>query len=59
MIMIVFLLIALSAFLSGFICGSGLTPQRKSVKKPKAEFKSEILSKEYENFLNYDGSEQI
>lgn len=59
MIIFVFILIGLSAFLSGFIFGLDLKPINKAQPKTKTELKSKILTKEYENFLNYDGSEQL
>ncbi len=50
---------ALSAFLSGFLCGKGY---KKPKKRESQEFKEvsnkRILSKEYMNFLNYDGTTQ-
>ena len=55
-----YLLIAVLAFLTGWFLGKQRTvkPIYKPVKK--GDFGTEEnLRKEYENFLNYDGSEQI
>ena len=52
------LILIVSAFLIGFLLGVK-GPRARSVLKPKRpnnEF--ETLMKEYENFLNYDGTEQ-
>lgn len=59
MIAVVLLLIAVSAFLGGFLYGCEFAPKNPEFKAKKAECKIERLTKEYENFLNYDGSEQI
>lgn len=52
-----FLLLAVSAFLIGFILGcNNHKPQRAA--RPKTDYDYEKIQKEYENFLNYDGTEQ-
>ncbi|MBO5210687.1 MAG: hypothetical protein J6B80_02010 [Clostridia bacterium] len=52
-----FLLLAVSAFLIGFVLGrNNYKPSR--VFKPKTHSDYEQIQKEYENFLNYDGTEQ-
>ncbi|MBQ3547554.1 MAG: hypothetical protein IJA44_03665 [Clostridia bacterium] len=54
----IFLLLAVSTFLIGFLCGY------KKEKKPIVrniehnDYDLLMLQKEYENFLNYDGTEQ-
>lgn len=52
-----FLLLAVSAFLIGFILGCNNHKPQRAV-RPKADFDYEKIQKEYENFLNYDGTEQ-
>lgn len=61
MIIVIAFLLALTAFLLGFVFGTLFVPAVKTVKtvKPeKSEPELEKLKKEYENFLSYDGSEQ-
>ena len=52
-----FLLIAVSAFLIGFILGSNNHNPSRAI-KPRIDSDNERIQKEYENFLNYDGTEQ-
>lgn len=52
-----FLLIAVSAFLIGFILGSNNHKPTRVI-TPKIDSDYERIQKEYENFLNYDGTEQ-
>lgn len=56
------ILIAVAAFSFGFLLGCINEPPARPVKTNIGEIKSravlEQLNKEYENFLNYDGSEQ-
>lgn len=58
------LIIALSAFLFGFLLGILSEPTEKPVRIEKINSRSdageelETLRKEYRNFLQYDGSEQ-
>ena len=52
-----FLLIAVSAFLIGFILGSNNHKPSRAI-KPRMDSDYERIQKEYENFLNYDGTEQ-
>lgn len=50
---------ALSAFLIGFLCGRGKEKPKKEKRQEFKEVKNQrILSEEYLNFLNYDGTEQ-
>lgn len=61
MIIVIAFLLALTAFLLGFVFGTLFVPAVKTVKtvKPeKNEPELEKLKNEYENFLSYDGSEQ-
>ena len=55
----IFLLLAVSAFLIGFLCGykKERTPLLDKVKYDDSDILK--LQKEYENFLNYDGTEQF
>lgn len=58
MILLTFL-IALAAFGVGFLLGN-LKPTEKPAKREiKPDFFTEVTAKEFENFLNYDGSEQV
>ena len=52
-----FLLIAVSAFLIGFILGSNNHKPSRAI-KPRMDSDYERIQKESENFLNYDGTEQ-
>lgn len=59
MIIITAILIAIAAFLVGFILGAGNEPSIKPIKlKIPKDNELENLKKEYQNFLSYDGSEQ-
>ena len=54
----ILILIALLAFIVGFWCGL----LKMSPAKPKVSVRleqQEDLKKEYENFLSYDGTEQL
>lgn len=54
----IFLLLAVSTFLIGFLCGYK-EKRLPSVQKIKHDDSDLLrLQKEYENFLNYDGTEQ-
>lgn len=59
MTVIVLLLIAVLAFMGGFLFGAIYSPQSSLTESRKPDCQVEIIAKEYENFLNYDGSEQI
>ncbi len=60
MTMVVWLLLAAVSFLCGFFYGIIRDPKGPGKEKLIRDFTvSSILEKEYENFLNYDGSEQI
>ncbi len=53
-----FLLLAVSAFLIGFFLGAYEKPVLKVKKNNPDDSDIIALQKEYENFLNYDGTEQ-
>lgn len=57
--MIIFLIIAFLAFFAGYALGNIKEPQIKKAKTVKADPLLERQRREYENFLNYDGSEQF
>ncbi|MBO5358253.1 MAG: hypothetical protein J6A78_02925 [Clostridia bacterium] len=52
-----FLLLAITAFLIGFVLGT-VSYKPSSAKKIKLDDDYARIQKEYENFLNYDGTEQ-
>lgn len=58
MIYLIIILIALTAFLSGFILGSAQRKGTENATPIKKQRESVQLQREYENFLNYDGTEQ-
>lgn len=59
MMVLMVLFIIISAFLFGFILGNLNEPPTKSRKTNIVEDEEmKRLKKEYENFLNYDGTEQ-
>ncbi len=59
MIIITAIFIAIAAFLVGFILGASNEPSVRPIKfRIQKDKESEILQKEYRNFLSYDGSEQ-
>lgn len=59
MMVLMVLFIIVSAFLFGFLLGNLPEPSVKSRKSCIAEDEDiKRLKKEYENFLNYDGTEQ-
>lgn len=61
MIILVSLISASAAFLFGFIWGTVYVPPVKAVKNEslkQTDPELERLKKEYENFLNYDGTMQ-
>lgn len=53
-----FLLLAISAFLIGFFLGVYEKPPQRSLNSKHDDSDILVLQKEYENFLNYDGTEQ-
>ena len=55
---ILYLFLAVCSFLIGFILGALRKAPTKTVRKPEIDSDLEALQKEYENFLNYDGSMQ-
>lgn len=59
MTVLVLLLTAISAFFIGFCVGVTKKTEVKCVKPLKADCRIEKFTEEFENFLNYDGSEQI
>ncbi len=56
---IVLILIAVAAFVIGYFLGNLDEPPMREVIEIKPIEDSRSLDKEYENFLNYDGSEQF
>lgn len=54
----ILVLIGLSAFILGFICGLIKMVPAKTKVSVRLE-QQEDFKKEYENFLSYDGTEQI
>lgn len=59
MIAIILFLIAVLSFWGGFLLGVATAPKSKVAVNKKINCEIEKIAKEYENFLNYDGSEQI
>lgn len=59
MIAIILFSIAVLAFGCGFLFGVASAPKNKVAVNKKTNCEIEKITKEYENFLNYDGSEQI
>ena len=55
---ILFLLLAVCSFLLGFILGAFKKPQVKTPNIKVFESDDSTTQKEYENFLNYDGTMQ-
>lgn len=55
---LMFLLLAVSAFLIGFFCGYKKENMPRAIKVRFDDSDLLKLQKEYENFLNYDGTEQ-
>lgn len=55
---VVLLLIGALSFLCGFLMGAEKGFKRKLEEKEINRIKAVSFTKEYENFLNYDGSEQ-
>ena len=54
----IYLLVAVLAFLVGFLLAEKTNPKIKPKSKMEASAITEKVRREYENFLNYDGSEQ-
>lgn len=46
-------------FAIGFLVGNFKEEPQKVVQKVKLEIENEQLAREYQNFLNYDGTEQF
>jgi len=58
MLLPIFILIALGAFFVGYSLGT--TCRTKFEPRKKKRIKSDpLLAEEYQNFLNYDGREQL
>ncbi len=55
---ILFLLLAACSFLLGFVLGVLKKPPMEKLKSRSVESDITRLQKEYENFLNYDGTVQ-
>ena len=53
-----FLLLAVSAFLIGFILGEATYKPKAALREKRQNVDYESIQKEFENFLNYDGTEQ-
>lgn len=51
-------IISVSAFLIGFLLGAKRPKVKFIFKEQQIDNELEVLMKEYENFLNYDGTEQ-
>ena len=58
MIFLTVIFVGIAAFLMGLIVGCSDVPQKSEKKTTEPLNTGERLSKEYENFLNYDGSVQ-
>ena len=56
--LILYLCLSVCSFLIGFILGALRKAPTKAVRKFEADSDLEAIQKEYENFLNYDGSMQ-
>lgn len=56
---IVLVFIAAAAFVIGYFLGNLDEPPMKEVIEIKPIENTESIDKEYQNFLNYDGSEQF
>ena len=55
----IYLTIAVLSFLVGFLLSSKTKPEIKILRKKGRFAADENLRREYENFLNYDGTEQL
>lgn len=59
MIFLLVVLIILAAFLAGYCLGlSGIITNMRTAKLSRSGM-NDTQKREYENFLNYDGSEQV
>ena len=59
LVIIAIVIIAIAAFLVGFLLGVSNEPVIKPIKiKVQDDKDLQLLKKEYQNFLSYDGSEQ-
>lgn len=54
----IYLLVAVLAFLVGFLLAEKTNPKTKPKSQKGVSAIAEEIRREYENFLNYDGSEQ-
>ena len=59
MIVLMVIFVGITAFLGGLAVGSKEVPPKPLFKKPEPDEDLSKLQKEYENFLNYDGSVQL
>ncbi len=59
MIVFIYLLVAILAFLVGYLLAGKTQPEIIKKRKKDLYATTEISRREYENFLNYDGSEQL
>ena len=58
MIVLTVIFVGIAAFLGGLAVGSKELPTKVTQKIPEPDEDLSKLQKEYENFLNYDGSVQ-
>lgn len=58
MMLVTVIFVAFTMFLIGFFVGVKNEPPIEIKPKTKLQDDADILKKEYENFLNYDGSVQ-
>ena len=58
MIFLLVIFVAVAAFFSGLVVGSKEVPPKPPRRIPEPDEDLSKLQKEYENFLNYDGSVQ-
>ena len=58
MIILTVIFVGIAAFLAGLIVGCSNVPQKNAKKPDGPLIENQRLQKEYENFLNYDGSVQ-
>ncbi len=58
MIIFTVIFVGIATFLMGLTVGNSELPQKRAKKPTEPLIDDERLQKEYENFLNYDGSVQ-
>ena len=57
--MITLIIIGIVSFLSGFVIGTFKEPEKVKKEPVKFEVSEDELKYQNENFLNYDGTEQL